>query len=108
VLIAGGKAKGTEFADLGRVASSRTKAVVLIGEAADAIAKTIKRAAVRRAGSMDEAVAVAASLAAPGDVVLLSPGCASFDMFDSAEDRGVRFTAAVNGLGGAQVTPRAR
>jgi len=108
VLIAGGKAKGTEFADLGRVASSRTKAVVLIGEAADAIAKTIKRAAIRRAGSMDEAVAIAASIAAAGDVVLLSPGCASFDMFTSAEDRGDRFAAAVTGLGGAQVTPHAR
>jgi UDP-N-acetylmuramoylalanine--D-glutamate ligase len=108
VLIAGGKAKGTEFADLGRVASSRCKAVVVIGEAADVIAKTIKRAPCRRAASMDEAVAIAASLASAGDVVLLSPGCASFDMFASAEDRGVRFAAAVTGLGGAQVTPRAR
>jgi UDP-N-acetylmuramoylalanine--D-glutamate ligase len=108
VLIAGGKAKGTEFGDLGRVASSRTKAVVLIGEAADAIAKTIKRAAVRRAESMNEAVAIAASLAVAGDVVLLSPGCASFDMFASAEDRGTQFAAAVSGLGGAQVAPHAR
>jgi UDP-N-acetylmuramoylalanine--D-glutamate ligase len=108
ILIAGGKAKGTEFADLGRVASSRTKAVVLIGEAADAIAKSIKRATVHRAGSMDEAVAIAASLAVSGDVVLLSPGCASFDMFASAEDRGTRFAAAVSGLGGAQVSPHAR
>jgi UDP-N-acetylmuramoylalanine--D-glutamate ligase len=108
VLIAGGKAKGTEFADLGRVASSRTKAVIVIGESAEAIAKTIKRAAVHRAGSMDEAVAIAASIATAGDVVLLSPGCASFDMFDSAEDRGNRFAGAVTGLGGAQMTPHAR
>jgi UDP-N-acetylmuramoylalanine--D-glutamate ligase len=108
VLIAGGKAKGTDFADLGRVASSRTKAVVLIGEAADAIAKTIKRAGVHRANSMAEAVAIAASLAAAGDVVLLSPGCASFDMFRSAEDRGDQFADAVTGLGGAPMTPHAR
>ncbi len=107
VLIAGGKAKGTEFADLGRVASSRTKAVVLIGDAADDIARTIKRAAVHRAGSMEEAVSKAAALAGPGDVVLLSPGCASFDMFRSAEDRGERFAAAVGDLGGAVVTPHA-
>ncbi len=108
VLIAGGKAKGTEFADLGRVASSRTKAVVLIGEAAGDIAKTIKRAAVSRADSMDEAVTLAASIAVAGDVVLLSPGCASFDMFASAEDRGARFAAAVGGLGGAPTVPHAR
>jgi len=108
VLIAGGKAKGTEFADLGRVASSRTKAVIVIGEAAEAIAKTIKRAAVHRAGSMDEAVAIAASIAQRSDVVLLSPGCASFDMFESAEDRGNRFAAAVTGLGGAQMIRHAR
>jgi UDP-N-acetylmuramoylalanine--D-glutamate ligase len=47
---------------------------------------------------MDEAVAVADSFAEPGDVVLLSPACASFDMFASAEDRGEQFAAAVNGL----------
>lgn len=108
VLIAGGKAKGTEFTELGRVASSRTKAVVLIGEAAADIAKTIKRASVHRAASMDEAVRIAASIAVAGDVVLLSPGCASFDMFASAEDRGERFAAAVGELGGAQVLPHVR
>jgi UDP-N-acetylmuramoylalanine--D-glutamate ligase len=108
VLIAGGKAKGTEFTDLGRVASSRTKAVVLIGEAANDIAKTIKRAAVHRAASMDEAVAIAARVAVAGDIVLLSPGCASFDMFSSAEDRGNQFAAAVNNLGGAVMTPHVR
>ncbi len=108
VLIAGGKAKGTEFADLGRVASSRTKAVVLIGEAAEEIAKSIKRATVHRAGSMDEAVALAASLSVDGDIVLLSPGCASCDMFASAEDRGEQFAAAVGRLGGAAALPRVR
>jgi UDP-N-acetylmuramoylalanine--D-glutamate ligase len=97
VLIAGGKSKGTEFADMGKVISSRTKAVVLIGEAAPEIAKHVKRATVARAGSMDEAVATAASFAGEGDVVLLSPGCASFDMFASAEARGDAFVAAVNG-----------
>ncbi|GAC1533214.1 MAG: UDP-N-acetylmuramoyl-L-alanine--D-glutamate ligase [Candidatus Velthaea sp.] len=107
VLIAGGKAKGTDFAELGRAASSRTKAVVLIGEAADDIAKTIKRASIHRAGSMEEAVAIAVSLADAGDVVLLSPGCASFDMFKSAEDRGERFAAAVAGLDPASVTQHA-
>jgi UDP-N-acetylmuramoylalanine--D-glutamate ligase len=98
VLIAGGKPKGTDFAEMGKVVSSRTKAVVLIGEAAPEIAKTVKRASVTFAGSMEEAVATARTLAEPGDVVLLSPGCASFDMFSSAEARGDAFVAAVRGV----------
>jgi UDP-N-acetylmuramoylalanine--D-glutamate ligase len=97
VLIAGGKSKGTEFSELGKVISSRTKAVVLIGEAAKEIGQHVKRAKVNHAGSMDEAVAMAASFAESGDVVLLSPACASFDMFASAEARGEAFLAAVNG-----------
>lgn len=94
VLIAGGKSKGTEFAELGKSISSRTKAVVLIGESAQEIAKHVKRASVAYAASMDEAVTMARAFAEPGDVVLLSPGCASFDMFASAEDRGEQFAAA--------------
>ncbi len=97
VLIAGGKSKGTEFAELGKVISSRTKAVILIGEAAAEIGKHVKRSKVTHAGSMDEAVASAPSIAESGDVVLLSPGCASFDMFASAEARGEAFAAAANG-----------
>ena len=106
VLIAGGKAKGTDFAELGKVISSRTKAIVLMGEAADDIAKTVKRAKIARAASMEEAVGIAAALASAGDIVLLSPGCASFDMFLSAEDRGEKFSAAVAKLanGGSGVT----
>jgi UDP-N-acetylmuramoylalanine--D-glutamate ligase len=99
VLIAGGKAKGTDFAELGRAISSRAKAVVLIGEAAADIARHVKRAKIHRAASMDEAVTTAAAIAADGDVVLLSPGCASFDMFASAEDRGQKFAEAVMRLG---------
>jgi UDP-N-acetylmuramoylalanine--D-glutamate ligase len=98
VLIAGGKAKGTDFAEMGKVVSSRAKAVVLIGEAADEIGAVVKRAKVVRAGSMDDAVTAAHRLAESGDVVLLSPGCASFDMFDSAEHRGDLFVEAVRNL----------
>jgi UDP-N-acetylmuramoylalanine--D-glutamate ligase len=97
VLIAGGKSKGTDFAELGKVISSRTKAAILIGEAAPEIGKHIKRSTVVAAGSMDEAVAQAAEIAEAGDVVLLSPGCASFDMFASAEARGEAFASAVLG-----------
>ncbi len=99
VLIAGGKAKGTDFAAMGKVVSSRAKAVVLIGEAADDIAAVVRRAKVEHATSMDDAVLRASNLAEPGDIVLLSPGCASFDMFRSAEHRGELFAGAVRGLG---------
>jgi UDP-N-acetylmuramoylalanine--D-glutamate ligase len=98
VLIAGGKAKGTDFAEMGKVVSSRAKAVVLIGEAAGEIAAVVKRAKVEHASSMQDAVARARDLAAPGDIVLLSPGCASFDMFRSAEHRGEMFVEAVRAL----------
>ncbi len=100
VLIAGGKSKGTDFAEMGKVVSSRAKAVVLIGDAAEEIAGVVKRAKVEHASSMDDAVARARDLAEPGDVVLLSPGCASFDMFRSAEHRGELFAGAVRALRG--------
>jgi UDP-N-acetylmuramoylalanine--D-glutamate ligase len=98
VLIAGGKSKGTDFAEMGKVVSSRAKAVVLIGEAAAEIAAVVKRAKVEHASSMEDAVVRARDLAEPGDVVLLSPGCASFDMFGSAEHRGEVFADAVRAL----------
>ena len=98
VLIAGGKSKKTDFTELGAAIDERAKALVLIGEAADEIAAHVTRAPVERAGSMEDAVRRARALAQPGDVVLLSPACASFDMFRSAEDRGERFAAAVNAL----------
>jgi UDP-N-acetylmuramoylalanine--D-glutamate ligase len=69
--------------------------LVAIGESASEIRRAAGEVAVVEAFSMEEAVQRARELAAPGDVVLLSPGCASFDMFTSAEDRGERFSAAV-------------
>ena len=98
VLIAGGKSKNTDFTELGRIIDQRAKALVVIGEAADEIAAHVYRTPIERAASMPEAVTRAAALANPGDVVLLSPACASFDMFDSAEDRGRKFIAAVEAL----------
>jgi UDP-N-acetylmuramoylalanine--D-glutamate ligase len=83
---------------MGKVVSSRAKAVVLIGEDAGEIAAVVKRAKVERAESMDDAVLRASNLAESGDVVLLSPGCASFDMFRSAEHRGEQFAEAVRAL----------
>ena len=98
VLIAGGKAKNTDFGELGKAVSSRTRGAVLIGEAAEAIAAVVRRAKVTYADSMQAAVEAASGLAISGDVVLLSPACASFDMFVSAEARGEAFIAAVQRL----------
>jgi UDP-N-acetylmuramoylalanine--D-glutamate ligase len=98
VLIAGGRSKGTDFAEMGAVLRERARAVVLIGEAAGEIAAEAGDLPAVRAESMDDAVVRAQELAQRGDIVLLSPGCASFDMFQSAEDRGEKFVAAVRAL----------
>jgi UDP-N-acetylmuramoylalanine--D-glutamate ligase len=101
VLIAGGRGKGLEYAELADTIARRARAVVLIGESADALdALLAGRVTTRRAASMDEAVAAAAELAEPGDVVLLSPAAASFDMFTDYAARGDAFRAAVAALHG--------
>jgi UDP-N-acetylmuramoylalanine--D-glutamate ligase len=103
VLIAGGRAKGAEFERLAHLVSERVKAAILIGEAAPTIERAFAgRTEVERAGSLGEAVRAAAALALPGDVVLLSPACASFDMFDDFEDRGRAFKAEVEALRSAE------
>jgi UDP-N-acetylmuramoylalanine--D-glutamate ligase len=98
VLIAGGRNKGLDMGELAEVAD-RTRAVVAIGEAAPQVAAAFAgRAPVRTAESMVDAVAAAADAARPGDVVLLSPGCASFDWYRSYAERGDDFAAAVHAL----------
>jgi UDP-N-acetylmuramoylalanine--D-glutamate ligase len=97
VLIAGGKGKNTDFRSLGLAMSQHAKAVVLIGEAAPSIGAHVEGIPVTYAASMGEAVEAAARATVSGDIVLLSPGCASFDMFDSAEHRGDVFTALARG-----------
>jgi UDP-N-acetylmuramoylalanine--D-glutamate ligase len=104
VLIAGGRDKGGSYGPLTDALVRRGRAAVLIGEAADAIARALgDRLPVRRAASMLEAVRVGASLAQPGDAVLLSPACSSFDMFRDYKHRGDEFVRAVHALeaGGA-------
>ena len=95
ILIAGGRNKGV---DLGRLsaAADRVRAVVAIGEAAAEVEAAFSPdTAVARAESMDEAVTRAACLARSGDVVLLSPACASYDWYGSYIERGEDFTRAV-------------
>jgi len=99
VLIAGGVGKGAEFDALAPVLKRCGRAVVLIGEAADAIAAALGESVAQvRAESMETAVAAAAILAKPGDSVLLSPACASFDMFNNYAHRGDVFVADVLAL----------
>ena len=99
VLIAGGRGKGLDFSPLADAAAGRVKAAVLIGEAADPLAEALRPVVrVERAGTLEDAVRQAARHADPGDTVLLSPACASFDMFKNFEDRGDRFREAVRAL----------
>ena len=95
VLIAGGRNKGLDLEPLADEVE-RVRAVVAIGEAGPDVAAAFEgRRPVRQATSMDEAVAEAAALARPGDVVLLSPACASFDWYGSYAERGDDFVRAV-------------
>jgi UDP-N-acetylmuramoylalanine--D-glutamate ligase len=103
VLIAGGKDKGLAYAAFADAIAARCRAVVLIGETAAELEASIgTRVPVRRAASMDEAVSMAAGLARPGDVALLSPAAASFDMFVDYAARGDAFRSAVERLGPAR------
>ncbi|TME07261.1 MAG: UDP-N-acetylmuramoyl-L-alanine--D-glutamate ligase [Chloroflexi bacterium] len=96
VLIAGGYGSGFELGDWVKDVLANTEAVVLIGASADLLAKELAaHPKVRRALTLEDAVDVAASLARPGGVVLLSPAYKSFDMFKDYEDRGRRFKALV-------------
>jgi UDP-N-acetylmuramoylalanine--D-glutamate ligase len=99
VLIAGGRDKGGSYGPLADVLRTKGRAAVLIGEAARAIAAAIGDAVPTiHAGSMREAVRVSASLARPGDAVLLSPACSSFDMFRDYKQRGDAFVSEVRAL----------
>lgn len=99
VLIAGGVGKNADFNPLVPFIEKYTRHVVLIGEAAQDIASAIDgRVSVSYAQSMDEAVQEAAKAAHPQDCVLLSPACASFDMFNNYAHRGQVFTGVVESL----------
>ncbi len=102
VWIAGGRDKGLDFSELAACAQGRVRAAVLIGEAAGKLAEALAgRVPVHRAANIAEAVRRAAELARPGDVVLLSPACASQDQFRDFEERGERFGQAVAALAGS-------
>lgn len=102
VLIAGGKNKGLDLRPMGSE-PARMRAVIAIGTAADDIGEVFEATCpVLPASSMDEAVAAARGAAKAGDVVLLSPGCASFDWYSGYPARGEDFARAVRALVGGQ------
>jgi UDP-N-acetylmuramoylalanine--D-glutamate ligase len=96
ILIAGGEGKEQDFSPLREAVAAKVRAVVLIGRAARAIERALGGVVeTRDALTMEEAVDVAAELAQPGDTVLLSPACASLDMFRDYAHRGSVFAEAV-------------
>jgi UDP-N-acetylmuramoylalanine--D-glutamate ligase len=101
VLIAGGDGKGQDFAPLAPAVAAHARAVLLIGRDAPILERALATAGVaqERCASLEDAVARAAQLARAGDAVLLSPACASFDMFRDYRHRGEAFAAAVKALG---------
>jgi len=102
ILIAGGLDKHGDFGALAGLVKDRVKKLVLIGDAADKIREALGDCSdTVKASGMEDAVNIAHGSAEPGDVVLLSPACASFDMFDNFEHRGKVFKEAVRRLPGS-------
>ncbi|MBI5663631.1 MAG: UDP-N-acetylmuramoyl-L-alanine--D-glutamate ligase [Nitrospirae bacterium] len=96
ILIMGGLDKGGDFSLLADLIKSKVKLLILIGAAADKIAEALGSfTETHRVTGLEEAVALSMSKASSGDIVMLSPGCASFDMFKDFEDRGRRFKETV-------------
>ena len=99
VLIAGGDGKGADFSSLRKPVAAQCRTVVLLGRDADKLAAVLDGAVdIVRVDSLQAAVEQAASIAQPGDAVLLSPACASLDMFKNFEERGRLFAQAVEAL----------
>ena len=101
ILLLGGKNKNSDFRLLLPHTKRHVKHIVSYGEAGGEIATAIGDAVrLNRVSSLSQAVASAHNLASPGDIVLMSPGCASFDEFKNFEERGKKFTGLVNDLAG--------
>ncbi len=99
-LIAGGRGKQQDFSPLAPLVAERCRAVYLIGEAAGDLADALANTGVplHQAGDLERAVALARGAAVPGEVVLLSPACASYDQYPDFEARGDHFRALVEAL----------
>ncbi|MBI1803263.1 MAG: UDP-N-acetylmuramoyl-L-alanine--D-glutamate ligase [Ignavibacteriae bacterium] len=99
VLLLGGRDKGNDYSKLDELVRKHAKAIVAIGESAEKVVGAFSGVKpIEKASSMEEAVLVASELATAGDVVLLSPACASFDWFENYEHRGKVFKQIVHAL----------
>jgi UDP-N-acetylmuramoylalanine--D-glutamate ligase len=99
ILIAGGKDKNMDFAPLQELVRTRCKILILLGEAKEKINRAIgDNAETYLVGTFEEAVLLAYQKSRSGDIILLSPGCASYDMFRNYEERGDYFKKLVNQL----------
>ena len=100
ILLAGGRDKGNDYQPLRPLINQKVKTLITFGEAASQIAEALGDAASQclRARDLAEAVQMASEEAVPGDVVLLSPACASFDQFDNYEQRGNAFKRLVSDI----------
>ncbi|HXD59187.1 MAG TPA: UDP-N-acetylmuramoyl-L-alanine--D-glutamate ligase [Thermoleophilaceae bacterium] len=102
-LLAGGSLKGGGFRGLREAVESRCRACYLIGEAADQLERDLADTVpLHRCGDLEHAVEAAANAASSGDVVLLSPACASYDQFTNFEERGDRFRALARQITGRE------
>lgn len=101
ILIAGGKNKGSDFTKLAKLIKKKVHSLILVGETASNLREAVKKqgfTAAYQVDSFPETVTLAQRLAQPGDVVMLSPACASWDMFNDYEERGDLFKKLVNEL----------
>ncbi len=102
ILIAGGKDKGADFEDLAPFIKKRVKRLILLGETRDKIVRAVQKEDFTDfilVNSIEAAVRASYQLAVEGDLVLLSPACASWDMFNNYEERGSEFKRAAKLLG---------
>ena len=105
-LIMGGLHKGGDFSQLGGKISEKVQCLVLIGKAADLIERSFKtQVPIYKALSLEDAVQQARAHSKAGDVILFSPACASFDMFQDYQNRGCQFKQIVRGFKGVQTSP---
>ncbi|MDH5680627.1 MAG: UDP-N-acetylmuramoyl-L-alanine--D-glutamate ligase, partial [Spirochaetota bacterium] len=95
ILLMGGQDKGLDFAHLRQLIESRVKGLILFGEARDKIRAGLGQHSAILVGDLEEAFSEALKVAVEGDVVLLSPGCTSFDQYQSYEQRGLHFKELV-------------